>query len=52
MESTTKMDSKQYRILHDKNIVKGILLLELPVMLNNIIKAFHDVVDTFLVLEV
>ena len=24
MESTTKMDSKQYRILHDKNILKDI----------------------------
>ncbi len=41
--------NKEHLILHDKNIVKGILLLALPVMLNNIIKAFHDVVDTFLV---
>ena len=41
--------NKEHLILHDKNIVKGILLLALPVMLNNIIKAFHDVIDTFLV---
>lgn len=41
--------NKEHLILHDKNIVKGILLLALPVMLNNIIKAFHDAVDTFLV---
>ena len=40
---------KEHLILHDKNIIKGLLLLALPVMLNNIIKAFHDVVDTFLV---
>ena len=44
--------NKEHLILHDKNIVKGILLLALPVMLNNIIKAFHDVVDTFLVSQI
>ena len=44
--------NKEHLILHDKNIVKGILLLALPVMLNNIIKAFHDVVDTFLVSKI
>ena len=44
--------NKEHLILHDKNIVKGLLLLALPVMLNNIIKAFHDVVDTLLVSKI
>ena len=49
MESTTKMDSKQYRILHDKNILKGLFILALPIMFNNIVKALHDVVDMLVV---
>ena len=40
---------KQHLILHDKNIIKGILILAIPVMLNNVVKALHDIVDTFLV---
>ena len=32
-----------------KNILKGILLLALPIMFNNIVKAFHDVVDMLVV---
>ena len=46
MDKTLK---KQHLILHDKNIIKGILLLAIPVMLNNVVKALHDIVDTFLV---
>ncbi len=49
MENVSKLDSKQRRILYDKNILKGILILALPIMFNNIIKAFHDVVDTLVV---
>ena len=49
MESTTQIDSKQYRILHDKNILKGLLILALPIMFNNIVKALHDVVDMLVV---
>lgn len=44
-----KRSNKTHLILNDKNIIKGILLLSLPIMLNNIIKAFHDVVDTFMI---
>lgn len=40
---------KQHLILHDKNIIKGILILAIPVMLNNVVKALHDIIDTFLV---
>lgn len=49
MENVSKLDSKQRRILYDKNILKGILLLALPIMFNNIVKAFHDVVDMLVV---
>ena len=49
MEKTNVIDSKQRRILYDKNILKGILLLALPIMFNNIVKAFHDVVDMLVV---
>ena len=42
-------NDKANLILNDKNIIKGLLLLSLPIMLNNVIKAFHDVVDTFMV---
>lgn len=49
MESATKIDSKQYRILHDKNILKGLFILALPIMFNNIVKALHDVVDMLVV---
>ncbi len=49
MEKSNVIDSKQRRILYDKNILKGILLLALPIMFNNIVKAFHDVVDMLVV---
>lgn len=49
MEIASKIDKKQRRILYDKNILKGILLLALPIMFNNIVKAFHDVVDMLVV---
>lgn len=49
MENVSKVNSKQRRILYDKNILKGIFLLALPIMFNNIVKAFHDVVDMLVV---
>ncbi len=39
-------------LLKDKNIIKGILILSIPLMLNNILKAFHDFVDTFMVSKI
>lgn len=49
MENVSVIDRKQRRILYDKNILMGILLLSLPIMFNNIVKAFHDVVDMLVV---
>lgn len=42
-------DKKRYLILKDPNIVKGILLLSLPIMINNFMRVFHDLVDTYFV---
>ncbi|MBQ8292779.1 MAG: MATE family efflux transporter [Bacilli bacterium] len=49
MQAVSNIDIKQKRILYDKNILKGIFLLALPIMFNNIVKALHDVVDMFVV---
>ncbi|QMS84361.1 MATE family efflux transporter [Candidatus Xianfuyuplasma coldseepsis] len=45
----TTDDKKRYLILKDPNIVKGILLLSLPLMINNFMRVFHDLVDTYFV---
>lgn len=39
--------TKQEIILYEKPILKGMLVLALPLFLNNIIKSFHDMVDVF-----
>ncbi|BCR36279.1 MATE family efflux transporter [Mariniplasma anaerobium] len=48
----SKDEKKQHLILHDKNIFKGLLILSIPLMLNNLIKTFHDVIDMFFVSEI
>jgi putative MATE family efflux protein len=48
----TKEQKKQHLILHDPNIYKGLLILSIPLMLNNLIKTLHDVVDMFFVSEI
>ena len=40
-------DKRRYMILKDPNIIKGLLLLSLPVMLNNFARTVHDLVDMF-----
>jgi putative MATE family efflux protein len=40
-------DKRRYLILKDKNIIKGLLLLSLPVMLNNFARTIHDLVDMY-----
>lgn len=48
----TKDDQRRYLILKDPNIYKGLLILALPIMLNNFIKTIHDVVDIVFVSRV
>jgi putative MATE family efflux protein len=45
----TKDERKRHLILYDPNIYKGLFLLSLPLMINNLIKTIHDVIDMFFV---
>lgn len=45
----TKKKDKSKLILHEKNMYKAFLILALPVMGANFLKAFHDMVDTYFV---
>ena len=48
----SKDERKQHLILKDPNIYKGLLVLAIPLMLNNLIKTLHDVIDMFFVSEI
>lgn len=48
----TKEETKQKLILHDPNIYKGLALLALPIMVNNLLKTLHDVIDMFFVARI
>ena len=48
----TKDEKKRHLILHDPNIYKGLFLLSIPLMLNNLIKTIHDVIDMYFVSEI
>ena len=43
----SKDDKKRYLILKDPNIIKGLAILSLPLMLNNLARTLHDLVDMF-----
>ncbi len=45
----TRDDQKRYLILKDSNIYKGLIILAIPLMLNNFLKTFHDIIDMFFV---
>lgn len=40
---------REHRILHDKNIYKGLIILAFPLMINNFIKTIHDIIDMYFV---
>ena len=46
------MSNKQHYILHDKNIIKGLLILSMPVIFSNILKSVHDIVDMYFVAKI
>lgn len=48
----SKDDRRRYLILKDPNIYKGLLILSLPVMLNNFLRTVHDFVDMFFVSKI
>ncbi|MDA0871983.1 MAG: MATE family efflux transporter [Firmicutes bacterium] len=43
------MSKNIHLILHDKNILKGLILLSIPIFLNNVLKSLHDLVDAIFV---
>lgn len=43
------MKDKSFLILKDKKIIKGILILALPIMVSNILKSVHDMVDMYFI---
>ena len=45
----TKDARKRHLILEDPNIIKGLLILSVPLMLNNFIKTIHDIIDMYFV---
>ncbi|MFH1694073.1 MAG: MATE family efflux transporter [Bacillota bacterium] len=47
-----KDEKKRNLILKDPNIYKGLLILAIPLMLNNFIKTIHDVIDMYFVSEI
>lgn len=47
MNKTNKNQTRTEMILYGHPIIKGIIILSLPIFLNNILKAFHDMVDMF-----
>lgn len=44
-----EMKNKSELILNNKNIMKSILVLALPIMFSNILKSIHDIVDMYFV---
>ncbi|QVK20024.1 MATE family efflux transporter [Mycoplasmatota bacterium] len=45
----TKDEKKSHIILKDKKIYRGIFLLSVPLMFNNVLKSLHDIVDMYFV---
>ena len=43
------MSKNMQLVLHDKNILKGLVLLSIPIFLNNVLKSLHDLVDAIFV---
>lgn len=48
----SKDDNRRYLILKDPNIYKGLIILALPLMINNFIKTIHDLVDMYFVSKI
>lgn len=49
MRHMTKDEKKRHLILKDQNIYKGLIILAIPLMVNNLLKTFHDIIDMFFV---
>jgi len=52
VSTMTKDEKKRHLILNDPKIYRGLFLLSIPLMLNNLIKTIHDVIDMYFVSEI
>ena len=43
------MKDKSFLILKDNRMIRSILLLSLPIMISNILKSLHDIVDMYFI---
>ena len=43
------MKDKSFLILKDNRIIRSIILLSLPIMISNILKSLHDIVDMYFI---
>lgn len=43
------MKDKSFLILKDNRIIRSIILLALPIMISNVLKSLHDIVDMFFI---
>ena len=43
------MSKNMQLVLHDKSILKGLVILSIPIFLNNVMKSLHDLVDAIFV---
>ena len=46
---TKKKRDKSYLLLEEQNLYRAIAILAAPVLLSNLLKSFHDFVDTFFI---
>ncbi|MFW6285135.1 MAG: MATE family efflux transporter, partial [Bacillota bacterium] len=51
-KNATKDEKRSYLILKDPNIYKGLILLALPLMINNFLRTFHDIIDMYFVAKI
>ena len=51
-KNLSKDEKKSHLILKDPNIYKGLIILAFPLMINNFLRTFHDIVDMYFVSKI
>ncbi len=45
-----KIEKRKHNILNNPNLMKTMIIMSLPLFFSNLLKRFHDIVDSFLFL--
>lgn len=45
----TKVEKRKHNILNNPNLMKTMIVMSLPLFLSNLLKSFHDIVDSFFI---